>query len=414
MVIVSRRHRALALVGLFFTSFFLSFLPMLAFPQPGFSQSREALALCSFVPETSPETRRHNADVGVARSRWISCEQAAQVYFRERLAGESFERFLARAMDIFRSAALARDWFLSNPTDRNGQPLGTGRINDPGTFAAYPISAPSNPFRSSSFSILPVGRTTNGWPIYRHTFVRREWDNVLRGGSIDVAFTDQVNPYTGQGLVTKIVDFRTLSSDPVTAFFVAARGDAVPNANATQNRVSEALPDDIESDDGWLDRLSNEDILQLVEIGSLFIPQVRLARIATRVGSAVLQRFPRIREFLRDQSGDLFARIPARSGWSFRADQTQLQAKFKHARAFGIEGNWNRANAQLFEQALRYHVYNNPNTVRIVGTYRGEAAIHYVDPTTRLHVMTYPNGSLWSARNLRPEQFQNVMQRGSL
>ena len=47
--------------------------------------------------------------------------------------------------------------------------------------------------------------------------------------------------------------------------------------------------------------------------------------------------------------------------------QKQLQKKFKHAADFGVEGNCNKANAQIFDEAIQRHL-NASGTKEIQGT----------------------------------------------
>lgn len=95
------------------------------------------------------------------------------------------------------------------------------------------------------------------------------------------------------------------------------------------------------------------------------------------------------------------------------APNSQLQKKYKHAKDFGVEGNYNPANAEKFGQAIKDHV-NAPGTTPLQGTYRGQPVIHYVDPKTGLNVITKPNGELISGWKLRPEQLENVLTHGGL
>lgn len=90
----------------------------------------------------------------------------------------------------------------------------------------------------------------------------------------------------------------------------------------------------------------------------------------------------------------------------------QLQAKFKHAADFEVPGNYNRVNAAKFSAAVHQHI-NAPGTQAIVGTYRGEAVIHYLDPTTRLNVIA-KNGTFVSGWKLKPAQVTNILQHGGL
>jgi len=90
-----------------------------------------------------------------------------------------------------------------------------------------------------------------------------------------------------------------------------------------------------------------------------------------------------------------------------------LQEKFKHADVVGVEGNFNKENAQKFIDALRLHV-ENPDVLQIIGTYRGDAVIHYYDLTTNINVMTDLDGAFKSVWELNSDQQENLKQRGSL
>ncbi|HYF07272.1 MAG TPA: colicin D domain-containing protein [Acetobacteraceae bacterium] len=102
---------------------------------------------------------------------------------------------------------------------------------------------------------------------------------------------------------------------------------------------------------------------------------------------------------------------PGRRAVEFQAGQSQ--SKYKHASEFGLPRNWNRENGARFEEVLRAHVAH-PETLRIVGTYRRQPVIHYLDPRTGLNVMTDRAGAFRSAWQLSSDQFRNVWQRGSL
>ena len=94
-------------------------------------------------------------------------------------------------------------------------------------------------------------------------------------------------------------------------------------------------------------------------------------------------------------------------------DPSQLQAKFKHAKFFGITGNWNKANAARFRQALEDHV-SSPTTRVIRGTYHGQEVIHHYNPATQLNVMTDLNGNFISGWKLSPKQIEHLLNTGSL
>ena len=101
---------------------------------------------------------------------------------------------------------------------------------------------------------------------------------------------------------------------------------------------------------------------------------------------------------------------------SISIDPAQLQAKYKHAEDFGVQGNWNKATGQEFDAAIQSHV-NDPGTQTIKGTYgppgRQLDVIHHVNPQTGLNVMTDPAGNFILGWKLNPTQLQNVPTRES-
>lgn len=90
----------------------------------------------------------------------------------------------------------------------------------------------------------------------------------------------------------------------------------------------------------------------------------------------------------------------------------QVQSKYKHASDFGLPSSWNSTNGARFEEVLRAHVVS-PGTLRIVGTYRGQPVVHYLNADTGLNVMTSRQGDLISAWRTNAEQLRNIWQRGS-
>jgi len=96
---------------------------------------------------------------------------------------------------------------------------------------------------------------------------------------------------------------------------------------------------------------------------------------------------------------------------AFRTSDAQLQSKFKHAPAFGVDGNWNSVNRERFRQALSRHVQGAET---IVGTYRGDRVYHYYNPNTMLNVIQKPDGDFVSGWRLGPDQRTNIESRGSL
>lgn len=95
------------------------------------------------------------------------------------------------------------------------------------------------------------------------------------------------------------------------------------------------------------------------------------------------------------------------------ADAKQLQKKFKHAKDFGVEGNYSASNAQRFEQAL-HDFMDAPGTTRIRGTYHGQPAILSYSSKTGQVVVQDASGNFVSAWKMSPAQLQHVMTSGSL
>jgi hypothetical protein len=95
------------------------------------------------------------------------------------------------------------------------------------------------------------------------------------------------------------------------------------------------------------------------------------------------------------------------------AAERQLQMKFKHAGDFGVTGNYNRASAQQFREALQRHV-SNPEVRQIVGQCRKNDAIHYLDPRSGLNVVTDRAGNFITGWRLEGVQLRDVSTRGWL
>jgi len=93
---------------------------------------------------------------------------------------------------------------------------------------------------------------------------------------------------------------------------------------------------------------------------------------------------------------------------------SSLQHTFsRHASDFGITGNWNNANRDLFEQTLRNHVNSVHNPVR--GTYRGTTPMyHFFDERTGLNVMIDPNGNFAGGWRLSYDQIRNLRISGNI
>jgi len=95
------------------------------------------------------------------------------------------------------------------------------------------------------------------------------------------------------------------------------------------------------------------------------------------------------------------------------ASDKQIQAKFKHAKDFGVYGNYNKINAQKFYLAIQKHLNDN-NTVTFKGTYRGIKVIFHTNPMTGLTVITRTNGSFLSGWKLNPKQLKHIIKHQKL
>jgi len=90
-----------------------------------------------------------------------------------------------------------------------------------------------------------------------------------------------------------------------------------------------------------------------------------------------------------------------------------LQSKFKHAKDFGVTGNYSKANGVAFSKAIHQHI-NSPGVRTIQGTYHKQPVAHYLDPSSGLNVMADPAGNFISGWKLNPAQLQNVLTHGGL
>lgn len=97
-----------------------------------------------------------------------------------------------------------------------------------------------------------------------------------------------------------------------------------------------------------------------------------------------------------------------------RIDRRQLQAKFKHANDFGIEGSYNPVRAEAFADVLHAHVASESTRV-IHGTFRGRhSVVLNVDPHTGLALFTDEDGDFLSGWRLSGSQLNHVLRRGTL
>lgn len=91
-----------------------------------------------------------------------------------------------------------------------------------------------------------------------------------------------------------------------------------------------------------------------------------------------------------------------------------LQHEFSgHASDFGVGGHWNKANADLFQQAIQDHIANAP--LQISGTFRGTVSVtHYYDPATRLWVAVDRANTFVAGWKLYPSQVVDLLTKGDV
>ena len=93
----------------------------------------------------------------------------------------------------------------------------------------------------------------------------------------------------------------------------------------------------------------------------------------------------------------------------------QIQKKYKHAVDFGITGNPNRENFELFKKKLVEHM-TDPGTKSKNGTFKNNIpVIHYYSENTGLNVMIRQDDNTFlSGWALTDNQLENVKNRGKL
>jgi hypothetical protein len=92
----------------------------------------------------------------------------------------------------------------------------------------------------------------------------------------------------------------------------------------------------------------------------------------------------------------------------------QIQKKYKHAPDFGVSGNYNLENAQLFKDKVIEHM-KKTSTQIIEETFKNIEVTHYFDPETGLNVFfNRDNKKFISGWLLKDDQLDNMVNRGSL
>lgn len=98
---------------------------------------------------------------------------------------------------------------------------------------------------------------------------------------------------------------------------------------------------------------------------------------------------------------------------SLKFNFKQVQEKFKHAPVFGIEGNFSKKTAAQFTKAITQHI-DDKSTLKILGTYRKDPAIHYFNPITKNNVILKMDGNFWSAWKLTDKKIEHLLKDGGI
>lgn len=86
----------------------------------------------------------------------------------------------------------------------------------------------------------------------------------------------------------------------------------------------------------------------------------------------------------------------------------------EYIKDFGIVGNFNDKNLNLFKESIISHM-KNPSTEFIQGSWKGDPVNHYFNPNNDLNVMFNPQTKKFiSGWKLNPDQSKNIKERGSL
>ncbi|MBI5389402.1 hypothetical protein HZB01_03420 [Candidatus Woesearchaeota archaeon] len=96
-------------------------------------------------------------------------------------------------------------------------------------------------------------------------------------------------------------------------------------------------------------------------------------------------------------------------GGKLHISDAKLQSKFKHAKEFGVTGNYNAKNAQLYKEALDNFVHGK-DVKAMRGTYRNEMfGTHYYNPKTGQWAFFDEQGEYVSGWKLFPNQKEDLI-----
>lgn len=89
----------------------------------------------------------------------------------------------------------------------------------------------------------------------------------------------------------------------------------------------------------------------------------------------------------------------------------RFKKKYKHAGDFGISGNSNDKNTQLFKNKIIEHM-NKPSTQIKEGSFKTIEVTHYFDPETGLNVFFNRDAKKFiSGWLLKDDQLENMINR---
>lgn len=91
----------------------------------------------------------------------------------------------------------------------------------------------------------------------------------------------------------------------------------------------------------------------------------------------------------------------------------QLQSKFKHARDFGVEGNYSKINAGRFAKAIKDHI-KSKSTEAVKGKYRGQNSVIFIDKSSRIGVITKSDGQFISGWRFTAEKVSHLFTKGQI
>ena len=139
----------------------------------------------------------------------------------------------------------------------------------------------------------------------------------------------------------------------------------------------------------------------------------------SKLGQLAIKRYgPKVRKAsskLAKWARKKFSNAPKKANFSKLVPTThkQLQKKFKHAKDFGVEGSFNKVNANKFNTAIQRHL-NASGTKEINGIYRGDQVTFHTNPESGLTVIQKQNGNFLSGWKLNPRQLRHVLKDGKL